>query len=157
MLDIILIGACITVTHTTPNVENYRWVNIITQDPHGIKDRQGRLMKEPYLDPPIHGWQYEAADASPYYWDDANFNGNSRHKINHPKNTGEDFITFKDCPAEPRLKRKETVEFTTCLFNTVTKQSEKCIKWALNAKRRSVLRTEDTLLPLYIEQNLMPK
>ena len=150
MIDILL-GTCITMS--VPHINNeVRFINIVTNDPAGApKTRLLQEISTPYIDPPKHGWNYNLADTSPYYWDDESFNGNPNYKINNPNITTEEQVIFKDCPSDPRLKKGEAIEFTTCSFNTNTQTIIDCIGWALLSSQRVVLRETDNrelIMPL---------
>ena len=141
MFDILLTAtAGIVIAYTAPlgqNIENYRWISTVTNDPHGISDSKGTTLSAPYLDPPPTGYQYEAADTSPYYWDDKDFDGRTRHRIDHPKNRNATTLTFQDHPRDNRLKGDEYVGYNTCLVDT-TKQNMPigCVNWILDANNQ---------------------
>ncbi|VEP12224.1 conserved exported hypothetical protein [Hyella patelloides LEGE 07179] len=96
--------------------KSFNWVNYVEQDPYGIADYQGNLLSLPYNDPPPGGYQYEAADRQPFYWDiEKCENCSSRHYYQHPKIKQKFTLTFEDHPSDYRLQLGETIEFVTHL------------------------------------------
>lgn len=160
MLEIALLNAaaCINITYSTPHPKNYRWVSVVTKDPYSLPDHKGDILVAPYIDPPPLGYDYQTADTNIFYYDDASFeSGIARHNIEHPKNRGEDFIAFLDCPTDSRLVKEETVDFITCLININTAQSSQCVNWSLTSTKRLRINSEDTLMPRHIQYQLMPR
>ena len=96
--------------------KRFDWVNYVERDPHGIRDFQGRRLSLPYNDPPLGGYQYEAADYHPFYWDiEQCENCRSRHHYQHPKIKQKFALTFEDHPSDYRLRSGEAIEFVTHL------------------------------------------
>jgi len=152
----ILLGPCIT--FSTPHIEEdysrVRYINIVTKDPYEIKDYKGHTISVPYIDPPYRGFDYEAADTSPYYWDDKSFKGNKRHKVNHPNNRNTESLIFKDCPQDYRLKTGESIEFITCSYDTLLKEIIDCQDWKLLHNQKVELKessNKDLVIPLVIK------
>lgn len=121
--------------------DHFNWVNYVEKDPHGISDREGKLLVTPYNDPPLGGYQYDFADQLPFYWDLEQCVGCSqRHNYQHPLVTKQYELIFEDIPADPRLQPTEAVEFVTHLvgvksYDTQTNQAEwdilNTFKWQL--------------------------
>ncbi len=96
--------------------DRFSWVSYVEKDPYGITDRQGQLLSTPYNDPPIGGYQYDAADELPFYWDEEECaRCNRRHHYQHPLITQKYQLVFEDIPSDPRLKPGEAIEFVTHL------------------------------------------
>lgn len=96
--------------------KSFNWVNYVEKDPHGIANYQGHSLSIPYNAPPLGGYQYDAADAHPYYWDIENCqNCRSRHYYQHPEVQQRYSLTFEDHPSDHRLKPGEKIEFVTHL------------------------------------------
>ncbi|MBE9169662.1 hypothetical protein IQ238_19755 [Pleurocapsales cyanobacterium LEGE 06147] len=96
--------------------EHFNWVNYVKQDPHGMRDRSGKLLSIPYNDPPKGGYLYEAADELPFYWDMVECEGcRFRHNYQHPKVSNDFHLVFEDVPSDYRLKSGESIEFVTHL------------------------------------------
>jgi hypothetical protein len=92
---------------------SFNWVNYVERDPYGIADYQGNSVSIPYNDPPSGGYQYDAADAHPFYWDiEKCENCRSRHYYHHPEVKQS---SFEDHPTDYRLKPGEKIEFVTHL------------------------------------------
>lgn len=110
--------------------DRFSWVNYVEQDPYGIIDRQGQLLSTPYNDPPIGGYQYDAADELPFYWDVEECDGcRQRHHYQHPLISQKYQLVFEDIPSDPRLQPGEAIEFVTHLVgvknhNSATKTAE---------------------------------
>lgn len=122
--------------------DHFNWVSYVEEDPHGIADKYGRFLSTPYNDPPQGGYYYEAADEFPFYWDIVKCDRcRSRHHYHNPKITNKFELVFEDVPADYRLKRGESIQFTTHLvgvksLNFQTKQATwdvlKTFKWKLS-------------------------
>ena len=96
--------------------ERFAWVNYVERDPHGMGDRHGKILQTPYNDPPPGGYQYEAADNHPFYWDiELCDNCRPRHHYQHPQITDKYRLVFEDHPYDPRLESGESVDFVTHL------------------------------------------
>lgn len=101
---------------TTLSYKFFNWVNYVEHDPYGIANYQGHSLSIPYNDPPLGGYQYDAADTHPYYWDIENCqNCRSRHYYQHPEVQQRYSLTFEDHPSDHRLKPGEKIEFVTHL------------------------------------------
>ena len=115
--------------------EDYRWRNIVIQDPPGMIDRSYKEVAVPYIDPIPGGWLYEVSDTSEWYWDDNNcVNCLDKHKVANHWNLNK--FTFNDVPIDTRLKPGETIEFNTCLVHVPTNIEVKCFDWFLDHKQR---------------------
>ena len=100
----------------TLGYQSFNWVNYVEKDPHGMTNHQNELLSLPYNDPPLGGYQYDAADNYPFYWDiEQCENCHSRHNYQHPKVKQKFALNFEDSPSDYRLKEGETVEFITHL------------------------------------------
>lgn len=109
----------------TLGYRSFNWVNYVEKDPHGMTNRQGNLLSPPYIDPPPGGYQYDAADNYPFYWDiEQCENCHSRHSYRHPKVKQKFALNFEDSPSDYRLKKGETVEFTTHLVGIIDRNLE---------------------------------
>ncbi|MDJ0531174.1 MAG: hypothetical protein QNJ70_01550 [Xenococcaceae cyanobacterium MO_207.B15] len=105
--------------------ERFAWVNYVEQDPHGIRDRNGKIVQTPYNDPPAGGYQYDAADNHPFYWDiERCDNCYSRHHYQHPKIKSKYQLVFEDHPSDPRLQSGESVNFVTHLVGVKSNSVE---------------------------------
>lgn len=101
---------------TSLGYRSFNWVNYVEKDPYGMTDYQGNLLSLPYNDPPPGGYQYDAADNYPFYWDiEQCENCHSRHNYQHPQVKQKFALNFEDYPSDYRLKEGETVEFITHL------------------------------------------
>ena len=109
--------------------DRYRWVNTVLEDPKGIKDRNGKWLETPYVDPPNGGFDYGIADHSPYYYDDNDCEEcGERHKVWKFHKEGK--FVFVDYPNDPRLKPGQKIKFETCLVDTYEDDKElQCVKW----------------------------
>lgn len=100
----------------TLGYQSFNWVSYVEKDPYGMTDYRGELLSLPYNDPPLGGYQYDAADNYPFYWDiEQCENCHSRHNYRHPKVQQKYALYFEDSPSDYRLKEGETVEFVTHL------------------------------------------
>lgn len=96
--------------------QDFNWVSYVEADPYGIKDYRGKEMVVPYGDPPPGGYQYDAADVHPFYWDvEQCQNCHSRHHHRHPLVRQKHALVFEDSPTDYRLQPGETVDFVTYL------------------------------------------
>lgn len=96
--------------------QNLHWINYVESDPYGIDDYQGMPVATPYSDPPPGGYQYDAADRYPFYWDlDKCPYCHDRHHYQHPLVREKYKMTFEDSPTDYRLRPGETVDFVTHL------------------------------------------
>ena len=96
--------------------DRFSWVSYVEKDPHGITNQQGQLLSTPYNDPPMGGYQYDAADELPFYWDQEECDRcNPRHHYQHPLITQKYQLVFEDIPSDPRLQPGEAIEFITHL------------------------------------------
>ncbi len=96
--------------------DSFNWVSYVEQDPHGITNQKGQLLTTPYNDPPIGGYQYDAADQLPFYWDVEECHGCSpRHNYQHSLVTQQYQLVFEDIPSDPRLQPGEAIKFVTHL------------------------------------------
>lgn len=96
--------------------QSFNWVSYVEKDPYGMTDYQGNILYLPYNDPPLGGYQYEAADNYPFYWDiEQCENCRSRYNYQHPKVQQKYTLYFEDSPSDYRLKEGETVVFVTHL------------------------------------------
>ena len=110
----------------TLGYQSFNWVSYVEKDPYGMADRQGNLLSVPYNDPPLGGYQYDAADNYPFYWDiEQCENCHSRHNYQHPQVKQKYALNFEDSPSDYRLKEDETVEFTTHLVGTIDTNSDR--------------------------------
>ena len=111
--------------------DRFSWVSYVEQDPYGITDRQGQLLSTPYNDPPIGGYQYDAADELPFYWDMEECDGCSpRYNYNHPLVSQQHQLVFEDTPSEPRLQPGEAIKFVTHLVGVKNYDPEnKTAEW----------------------------
>jgi hypothetical protein len=106
--------------------QSFNWVNYVERDPYGITDYQGNSVSIPYNDPPSGGYQYDAADAHPFYWDiEKCENCRSRHYYHHPEVKQSSYLTFEDHPSDSRLKPGEKIEFVTHLVGIKISNSDK--------------------------------
>lgn len=117
--------------------DQYRYISIVTKDPYGIKTQDGRYLstrRGGYADPPSKGYEYDNADSSIYYWDDRDYSdGRIRHNIRHYKVVSDGKFHFEDVPQDHRLKPGETVDFTTCVVDTLqNNKAIECFDWNLN-------------------------
>jgi hypothetical protein len=105
--------------------QSFNWVNYVERDPYGITDYQGNLVSIPYNDPPSGGYQYDAADAHPFYWDIEECEScRSRHHYQHPEVKQSSYLTFEDHPSDSRLKPGEKIEFVTHLVGIKISDSD---------------------------------
>ena len=96
--------------------DHFNWVSYVEKDPYGIADRAGRQLSTPYNDPPRGGYQYDAADKLPFYWDMVNCDRcQQRHHFQNPHNLRQFELVFEDAPADYRLQPGEAIEFITNL------------------------------------------
>ena len=105
--------------------QTFNWVNYVEKDPYGMTDYRGNLLSLPYNDPPLGGYQYDAADNYPFYWDIQHCeNCHSRYNYRHSKVKQKYALYFEDSPADYRLKEGETVEFITHLVGVIDRNSK---------------------------------
>lgn len=96
--------------------DHFNWVSYVEKDPYGIANKAGQQLSAPYSDPPLDGYQYDAADKFPFYWDLVKCDRcQQRHHFENPKNLEQFRLIFYDVPADYRLQPGEAVEFTTNL------------------------------------------
>ena len=96
--------------------DRFSWVSYVEKDPYGITNQQGQLLSTPYNDPPMGGYQYDAADELPFYWDMEECDRCSqRHHYQHPLITQKYQLVFEDIPSDPRLQPGDAIEFVTHL------------------------------------------
>lgn len=104
--------------------DHFNWVSYVELDPYGIADQSGKQMITPYIDPPMGGYEYDAADHLPFYWDMVHCDRcKLRYNFKHPQNSGQFELTFLDSPADYRLKPGESIKFMTSLVG-VTKYDQ---------------------------------
>ena len=116
----------------------YRWINTVIQDPHGVEDREGVLQQVPYLDPPNGGFSYGIADYSPYYYDnDDCINCDPEYKVSYFWDNN--IFTFKDYPADPRLTGLDQIIFNTCLVDTKDDKELICVNWSYTSFNKTRL------------------
>ena len=111
--------------------DHYNWVSYVEKDPYGINDQAGQSLSTPYIDPPMGGYQYDAADRLPFYWDMVNCDRcRQRHHFEHPENSEQFELTFQDAPADYRLQPGEAIEFITHLVGvTDYNQQQQQAEW----------------------------
>jgi hypothetical protein len=96
--------------------DHFNWVSYVENDPHGITNQTGEQLSTPYNDPPRGGYQYDAADELPFYWDMVKCDRcEARHQYQNPDNSQQFELVFKDAPADYRLGSDESMEFITHL------------------------------------------
>ena len=101
--------------------DHFNWVSYVESDPHGISDRTGKLLATPYIDPPMGGYEYDAADRLPFYWDMVHCDRcTQRYNFRHPRNSTPTELTFLDAPADYRLQPGEAIEFITNLVGVTS-------------------------------------
>ena len=101
--------------------DHFNWVSYVESDPYGINDRSGRQLSTPYIDPPVGGYQYDAADKFPFYWDMVNCDSCiHRYNFQHPRNLAPSALTFLDAPTDYRLQPGEAIEFITNLVGVTS-------------------------------------
>ena len=113
--------------------DHFNWVSYVESDPYGISDRAGQELSTPYIDPPMGGYQYDAADRFPFYWDMVNCDSCiQRYNFQHPSNLGQSELTFLDSPADYRLQPGEAIEFTTNLVGVTSyNRQEQKAEWEI--------------------------
>ena len=100
--------------------DHFNWVSYVEKDPYGINNQAGQKLSTPYNDPPRGGYQYDAADRLPFYWDMVNCDRcQQRHHFQHPNNLRQFELVFEDAPADYRLQPGEAVEFITHLVGVI--------------------------------------
>ncbi|GAB4534798.1 MAG: hypothetical protein Tsb0014_21270 [Pleurocapsa sp.] len=96
--------------------DHFNWVSYVEKDPYGITNQAGQILSTPYNDPPQGGYQYEAADSLPFYWDMTKCDRcNPYHQYQNPRFTKQFELVFEDAPSDYRLQPGETIEFVTHL------------------------------------------
>jgi hypothetical protein len=121
--------------------DHFNWVNYVEKDPYGITNHSGQVLSAPYNDPPPGGYQYEAADELPFYWDMVQCDlCYARHYYYNPRFTKPFELVFEDVPSDYRLQPGEVIEFVTHLvgvkhYNLQTSQAQwdviNSFKWKL--------------------------
>ena len=113
--------------------DDLHWVNYVETDPYGIDDYRGVPVVTPYSDPPPGGYQYDAADRYPFYWDlDRCHNCHNRHHYQHPLVRDKYVMTFEDSPTDYRLQPGETIDFVTHLVGVkASKSSQDEVSWEI--------------------------
>jgi len=122
--------------------DHFNWVSYVELDPYGIVDQSGTQMITPYLDPPMGGYEYDAADNLPFYWDVVHCNQcKLRYNYLHPQNFNQFELTFLDSPADYRLKPGESIQFMTSLVGVTkyNKQGQKAEWQVLHTFRWELL------------------
>jgi hypothetical protein len=110
--------------------DHFNWVSYVEQDPYGINDYDGKVLSTPYNDPPQGGYQYDAADRLPFYWDLTECEGcRQQHNYQNSRITQTHELVFEDIPADYRLQAGESIEFITYLvgvknFDAKTEKAE---------------------------------
>lgn len=142
------------ISYSGPNVEDYRWINLVTVDEKPPLVNDGSTIQTPYLDPPPGGWSYGDSDNSPFYWDDKDFNSNSVYNISN--NRTQNTLKFTDCPKDPYLTADKYIEFNTCIINIHTAGPEQCIQWQLKPLNRIKV-IGRVLIPIDMFKGILPK
>jgi hypothetical protein len=138
MIDIIATSCImIFVPHLNGEAGSTRFINIVTNDPHGAPSAHLiQNIQTPYIDPPIGSWSYEPLNTNDdiYYWDSDVHSENSIYKHTDTRQT-----QFIDCPSDPRLKQDETINFTTLIVNSNTKEILHVVDWSLDYQRKTTV------------------
>ncbi|HIP14339.1 MAG TPA: hypothetical protein EYG74_02495 [Sulfurimonas autotrophica] len=89
--------------------DHFNWVQYVIDDPRptmaGANNPQ-KVLKSPFLDPPIGGYTTLIDDSLPYYWGE---NGPTAHELQ--KYSSKTKLEFYDAPGDPNLQDKDTVKF----------------------------------------------
>ncbi len=89
--------------------DHFNWVQYVLDDPKAgmyAANNPTKLLKGPFLDPPIGGYTTLIDDTLPYYWGE---NSPTAHEIQ--ENTFKSKLEFYDAPEDEDLQGNETVKF----------------------------------------------